>query len=524
MTTNAEPTRRHLLGAGGIAAIGLTAPARAAGTAPEAKTDAGRVRGEHQNGILAFKGIRYGADTRLSRFQPPQKPKPWRGVADTTRYGTASPQATNEANQSEDCLFLNVWTPALRDNARRPVMFYIHGGAYAGGSGSAPETDGANLARRGNVVVVTINHRLNAFGYLYLGSEGPLPDSGNAGQLDIIAALQWVRENIAEFGGDPNCVMVFGQSGGGAKIATLMAMEKATGLFHRATTMSGQQLTASGPQHAAQRTDVYLKALGLDRNRLKNLTERSTEELVNGLKATDPIIGSGGVYFGPVLDMRNLLRHPFFPDAPAISTHIPMMIGNTHDETRAFIQADWAYNLTWEELPRRLAENMRVDILPAHVIAEYKKLYPGISASDLFFAATTASRSWRAAIEEDQARAATGCPAFAYQVNWRTLKEGGKLRAPHTIDIALAFDNTDVPAAITGSGPQASKMAAIVSECFIAFARTGHPDNSLVNGWKPYSLANRETMIFDLPPELVNDPRGAERRIFEKVPFIQQGT
>ncbi|MGB8602149.1 MAG: carboxylesterase family protein, partial [Rhizomicrobium sp.] len=285
MAGNFGCNRRALIGAGATLAAGaIASPALATPARPVAKTDAGPVRGENRDGILVFKGIRYGADTRPTRFQPPVKPKPWHSVQQATQYGPACPQASKEAGQSEDCLFLNVWTPALHDGAKRAVMFYIHGGAYAGGSGSDPVTDGANLSRRGNVVVVTVNHRLNAFGYLYLGSDGAWPDSGNAGQLDLIAALKWVRENIAEFGGDPNCVMVFGQSGGGAKIATLMAMEKATGLFHRATTMSGQQLTASGPLHAAERTDVYLKALGLDRSRLAGLSELPTDALVQGLK------------------------------------------------------------------------------------------------------------------------------------------------------------------------------------------------------------------------------------------------
>jgi len=520
--------RRDLLGIS-VAAVAASAwPGRfaiAKNAAPMARTTGGHVRGTFDSGIVTFKGIRYGADTRLRRFMPPLKPKPWRGVHDAFAYGPSCPQSRGaEDKTSEDCLFLNVWTPALRDGGKRTVMVYIHGGAYSNGSGSANIYDGVNLCKRGNVVVVTLNHRLNAFGYLYLGAQGSaqFADSGNAGQLDLILALEWVRDNIAEFGGDPHSVMVFGQSGGGAKIATMMAMPMAAGLFHRATTMSGQQLTASGPLHAAQRAEVYLAALGVSKDKLDDIKTVPTDKLVEALKATDPIIGSGGVYFGPVLDERTLVRHPFYPDAPAQSAGIPMMIGNTHDETRAFITDPGVYTMTWDELPARLATNMRADIMPSLVIEQYKTWFPGISPTDLFFLATTAARSWRAAIVEDELRAQAGTPAYAYQVDWPTPDD--KRRAQHMTDIPLAFDNTDKAGAVTGNSESARAMAAVVSETFIAFAKTGNPNNKILPEWKPYTLPNRQTMVFDLPPHLENDPRGEQRRLFEKAPFIQQGT
>src|SRR5215475_11423627 len=246
MTPVSGLNRRAMLA---VSAAAIAAPSLARGAAdasPVASTRHGKVRGAVDQGINVFKGIRYGADTAAYRFQPPQPPTPWRGVADALAYGPASPQG-REQNVSEDCLFLNLWTPALRDGGKRPVMFYIHGGSYSNGSGSSPLYDGVNLCKRGNVVVVTINYRLKAFGYLFLQRLAKdFPDSGNCGQLDLVQAMQWVRDNIAEFGGDPDRVFVFGQSGGGAKIATMMAQPSAKGLFHRATTMSGQQLTASG--------------------------------------------------------------------------------------------------------------------------------------------------------------------------------------------------------------------------------------------------------------------------------------
>ncbi|HXC55661.1 MAG TPA: carboxylesterase/lipase family protein [Rhizomicrobium sp.] len=523
MTPVSKIDRRQLL-ALSAAAVAAPSLARAAsGDVPIAVTRCGKVRGARDQGIAVFKGIRYGADTAAHRFQPPRLPEPWPGVADAFAYGAASPQPSNDADTSEDCLFLNVWTPALRDGAKRPVMVYIHGGAYSNGSGSNALYDGVNLCRRGNVVVVTLNHRLNAFGYLYLARlDADFPDSGNCGQLDLVQALDWVRDNIAEFGGDPGCVMVFGQSGGGAKIATLMATPAAKGLFHRATTMSGQQLTASGPFNATKRAQTYMSALGISTP--KDLLKLTTAQLVAGLKAVDPVIGSGGVYFGPVLDERTLTRHPFYPDAPAQSANIPMMIGNTHDETRLFIQDDWVAKLTWDDLPARLAPAYRVDLDPETVIANYRAWFPAITPTELFYKATTAGRSWRAAIVEDELRAAAGTPAYAYEVDFQSPLDGGKWHAPHTIDIALAFDNTDKKGALAGNGPDARRLAAQVSETFIAFARTGNPNNPTLPHWKPYTLPDRETMIFDVTSHPENDPRGRERELFEKVPFIQQGT
>jgi para-nitrobenzyl esterase len=455
----------------------------------------------------------------------PAKPKPWSGVQDALAFGAACPQMDKRAGTtSEDCLFLNVWTPALRDNGKRAVMVYLHGGGYSNGSGAGPEIEGTNLSRRGNVVVVTINHRLNAFGYMYLAmlGGGEFADSGNAGQLDIVLALEWIRDNIAEFGGDPSRVMVFGQSGGGAKIATLMAMPAAKGLFHRAITMSGQQTTAAGPLNATKRSEAYLKALGLSRASLAEIKTVPTAKLVEALAVVDPILGTRNVYFGPVFDMKHLPRHPFYPDAPAQSASIPMIIGNTREEMGGYIREEWCRNLTWAELPERIAANMRVDILPSYVVEEYRKLFPTITPSQAFIKIITAGRSWRAAIEEAEARARSGSPAYAYQVDWPAAD--GLMGAHHAIDVPLAFDNTDKPGMSTGNSEPSRKMAAIISETFITFAKTGNPNNPLIPAWKPYTLPNRETLLFDVPSHLENDPRGDERRIFEKVPFILQGT
>lgn len=512
-------SRRGFMAAG--LAAGLMAGSEAKAAEPVAKTSNGPVRGKRDGETFVFKGIRYGADTRLHRFQPPVKPRPWKSPVNAFDYGPASPQSGQSEAMSEDCLFLNVWTPALRDGGKRAVMLYIHGGAYSHGSGSSPLYDGTRLTRRGDVVVVTLNHRLAAFGYLFLGER--FPASGNAGTLDLVLALQWVRDNIAEFGGDPGRVMLFGQSGGGAKIATLMATPAAHGLFHAAATMSGQQVTASGPLNAAKRTRAYLEALGVGPEALADLP---ADKLITAMKATDPVIGAGGLYFGPVFDREVLHRHPFYPDAPAQSAGIPMMIGNTHDETRLLIGGSdpRSFSLSWDEVPARLASEMRVDIDPAYVVAEYRRLYPSYSPSDVFFSATTAGRSWRAAIIEAELRAEQGAPAYVYQVDWPSPLEGGKWRAPHTIDIALAFDNVAAPGAIAGNSPDSQHMADLMSEAFIAFAKTGSPQTASLPTWTGYGLPERQTMIFDSTPRMENDPRGPERMLFAQVPFTQQGT
>ena len=522
------------------ASVGVTmTPVSTLAATPNVVTKAGPVRGQTKGGVQVFSGLRYGQDTAKARFQPPVKPEPWTEVVAADRYGAASPQTSHDLTasetQSEDCLFLNVWTPEASPRKRRPVMVYIHGGAYSSGSGSNPLYDGTNLCLRGDVVVVTLNHRLNLFGYLYLarlerqilGKAGPLAWSGNCGQMDLHLALKWVRDNIAAFGGDPDCVMVFGQSGGGAKIATMMATPTAKGLFHRAATMSGQQVTASGPGNATSRATAVLKTLGLgaDATGLAKIQTLPTADLLAALKTVDTVIGKGGVYMGPVLDETVLFRHPFWPDAPEQSRHIPMMIGNTHDETRAFLGNDpHNFDLSWDELPAKLPPEYRADIDSYLVIDTYRKLYPDMTPSDVFFAATTAGRSWRGAIEEDEARARSGMPAFAYQVDFGSPRDGGKYRAQHMIDIPLVFRNTAVPGSLSGDSLDARHMADLFSDAFIAFARTGSPQTPALPQWTPYGLDKRETMVMDVTPRLVDDPRGEERKLFAKVPFIQQGT
>lgn len=428
-------------------------------------------------------------------------PAPVNEWLDATRYAASCPQSGKRYQpQSEDCLFLNIWTPSVNVRARKPVMIYIHGGAYSSGSVVDPLVDGSQLAAKGDVVVVTVNHRLNALGYLYLARLDPqFPDSGNAGQLDLILALQWVRRNIAAFGGDPANVTLFGQSGGGAKIATLMGTPAARGLFHKVITMSGQQVTASGPLNATKRAQAYLAKLGVD-----PLSAR-TELLVEALSATDPVQG-GGVYFGPVLDMKWLTRHPFWPNANPQSLGIPMILGNTVGETRAFFRPDHPKlrGLDWSNLAARMGPELRIDIHPEWVVSQFRERYPEYSPSDLFYAATTTGRSWRGQVIEAEERAHAGVPGFVYQLDFE--------HAGHTADIGLVFGT------YAARTPARATVSNAMMTAFLTFARIGNP------GWAEYTLPTRATMIFDTDTRIVNDPRRWERELFARVPYIQPGT
>ena len=549
-------TRRRVLESG--AAVGaLTAfgggtglLGEAAGS-PVAATLAGKVRGVVEQGVHVFKGIPYGADTAGRRFMAPVKPVAWTGVRDALRFGPQAPQPIKQKDgrsvfacmdeehpvNSEDCLHLNVWTAGLRDGRKRPVMVYIHGGGYSGWSANVPAYDGVRLVKRGDVVVVTLNHRLNVFGYMYLAGLGGamgtgLEESGNVGQLDLVLALQWVKENIAEFGGDPGRVMIFGQSGGGAKCATLMAMPAAKGLFHRVATMSGQQLTATAPEHAVAATEKMLKVLGLTGSAqekvaaLRDPAKVSMERLVAASRT--------GGYFGPVHDGLVLPLDPFAPEAPAMSKDIPMMLGNTHDETRYLLgNGDAsAFAITWEELPKRLeiVRQFLGSLQVPDVIAEYRRWYPTYSASDVYFAATTAFRSWRGMVLESERRAVqngpTGAgPTWIYEFDYTLPVEGGKWGAPHTGDIPFAFDNVALCAGMTGGGADAQKVADQMSDAFIAFARTGDPNCKAIPAWPRFAdVERRPTMCFDVRSVVKDDPRGAERKLVAKGVYVQPGT
>lgn len=509
----------------------LAAATSASNEGPVAATHAGKVRGYMDRDIYAFKGIPYGANTAQRRFMKPIPPEPWTGVRQVIAFGPRAPQPRPPARVSaagsvgdpggpvsEDCLYLNVWTPGLRDSAKRPVMVYMHGGGYTAHAANFDIYDGVNLCRRGDVVVVTLNHRLNVFGYLYLAELGgpDFADSGNVGQLDLILALQWVRDNIAEFGGDPDRVLIFGESGGGGKVATLMAMPSAMGLFHRAATSSGEAISALTPEQGTWRAEAVLNALGIPLTQVDAIKTVPIDLLISASTASD--------YYGPVVDGRALSRIPFSPDAPRISAHIPFMVGTNHDESRALIGENnqVLFSLTWESLKANLAPYSEKMGDLDRMIDMYRRLHPEYSASDVFFGATTDSHDWRAAVIEIENRAALpagSAPTYSYELRWGSPVDQGKYKACHGLDLALMFDNVALSHRMTGTGPEAYALAAQMSEAYIAFARTGDPNNSRIPHWPAYDLPRRATMAFDVIPKEMDDPRGKEREFFSSIPY-----
>jgi para-nitrobenzyl esterase len=548
------------VGAAALALRPLTFAAMLDQAAPLAKTNAGPISGYWSRKVMAFKGIPYGADTQTTRFQAPKPVAAWTDVKVCTEWAPRAPQQSpdrgrvdpaaagfqliegapiryhlpaDEGPQSEDCLHVNVWTPALRDGKKRPVLFYIHGGAYNNGTVNAALYDGTRLVERGDVVVVTVNHRLNAFGYLYLaempGLAAKYRESGNVGMLDLVLALQWVRDNIAEFGGDPNSVTIFGQSGGGAKCATLMAMPSAVGLFHRVMTMSGQQVWAIPPKKATENATAALAAMGIEGNvTAEKLDALTTAQIQGGARTTGNWI--------PVKDDVVLLRDPFAPDSPKMSNTVPMILGNTRDEITG--ATSWQRDKwTWEQLPDELGKAIQPfkgTYTVEDIIKAYRGWYPKYTPNDVFTAAIAAFRSWPGQVLEAERRASNPEAAkrtWVYQFDFGVPTANG--RAPHTVDLAFMFDNVALSPGMVGASEKdaeaAQPLATMMSTMLIEFAKTGDPNGSSPKAggmpkWPVYGLKDRETMMFDKVSKVESDPRGDERRMMVGARYRQPGT
>jgi para-nitrobenzyl esterase len=512
------------------------------------KTSNGPVQGLVENGVQTFKGLRYAAPPLGPlRFMPPQKPKPWTEVADATRLGAASMQLRSGgsavsypgnvgqalsqvftppddiARQNEDCMFLNAWTPQLGGSKKRPVMVWFHGGGFNYGSGSWPAYDGHNLASRHDVVVVTVNHRLNAFGYLYLGDLAgeAYAASGNAGQLDLIAVLEWVRDNIAEFGGDPGNVTIFGQSGGGGKVSALLAMPGAKGLFHRAIIESGPGIRGIPKETATGVAKAVLSELQIGSGDVKALQAVPAETLAKAAAAMQVKLGGGGgiggLRFAPVVDGTALPNHPFDPVAPAITANIPIMIGCTKDEQTLYnIGQPWWNKLTDAELSEKAKTIPGAGDKAEALIAAFRKLRPGDSPSYLYTDVATSTFAFANSIRLAERKAALkAAPAYFYLFQWGAPVDGGILRAPHTMEIPFAFDNVDKGPLLLGNDPQMQMLAKVVSETWVGFARTGNPNHSGLPQWPPYDAEKRATMTFNTPCKVVNDLEGEVRKILE---------
>jgi para-nitrobenzyl esterase len=517
--------RRRLLAGGAAGLAGLAARrARAqalTGPGPIVETTAGKVAGYANGPVRIFKGIPYGAPTGgAGRFMPPQKAVPWSGVRDATRIGPRCPQPPtpglmpeeavdlDDGAMSEDCLYLNVWTAAVDTAAKRPVMVWFHGGGYAVGSGGSVRYDGSNLARKRDMVVVTVNHRLNAFGFLDLSSVGgaKFAGSGNVGMLDIVAALEWVHDNIANFGGDPSNVTVFGESGGGGKVSTLMAMPAAKGLFHRAIAQSGVALRGMTGDAAAAATRALLNQLGIDAGDLDRIQDVPFARILAALEAVRPPLG-----FGPVVDGRALPRHPFDPEAPAVSAEVALLLGSNLTERTFFADTpldpiDDAALLGHVKRYTSLGDGAA-----AGLIAAYRKNRP--DADNTFIYQLLSADWWMTAnvITEAERKAKLGrAAAYVYHFEKRTPVRDGKLKVPHTLEIAYAFDNIDLSTAVTGTGRDKQDLADKMSAMWAAFARTGDPSIAGLT-WEPYSAERRAVMILDDKPRLEFDPYRQER-------------
>jgi para-nitrobenzyl esterase len=400
-------------------------------------------------------------------------------------------------------------------------MFWIHGGGFAQESGSWPWIEGAALARRGDVVVITINHRLNVFGYLHLADIGgeKYAASGNAGMLDLVAGLEWVRDNIAGFGGDPGSVLIFGESGGGAKVSTLLAMPAAKGLFHRAAIQSGSWLRCTPREEATATAKAVLEELGIAPPNIDDIQRVPVQKLLalktGAMVPLPPRRGALRMGYSPVVDGKVLPSHPFDPVATPVSADIPLLVGCTRDEATLFyLRDESAFSLDEAGLRTRVIEMMMDEPLALRLIETYKKAHPSANPSEIFLLIATARIARRDAIRLAERKSAQGqAPVYMYLFTWKSPALDGRLRAPHTVEIPFVFDNTDVPAVMTKS-PTAKPLAEKTSRAWIAFARTGNPNHSGLPQWPAYSAAQRATMVFDTTCAVVNDPNSTEREVW----------
>jgi para-nitrobenzyl esterase len=493
-------------------------------------TSAGKIRGIVTDDIKVFKGIPYGGTTAgKNRFMPPTKPAPWTGIRDTLAHGPTAPQtvgavarSAGSPEESEDCLVLNVFTPGVNEGRKRPVMVWLHGGGFSTGSGSGPILDGASLAHTSDVVVVTINHRLNVFGFTYLGEAGgsDFALSGGVGMLDIVAALEWVRDNIDRFGGDPKLVTIFGQSGGGRKVATLLAMPGAKGLFHRAIIESGALLRLTEREDAIRTTDVLLAELGLAKGRVRELQNVPMARLLAAnFAVTDKVTPRepGMTANSPTVDGRMLPNHPWDPAAPALSANIPLLIGYARTEETLYDRPT-PQTLALDEAGLRLRAAQRLGGDPETVIDVFRKAHPEATPWDLWILIATDHPRGTYSRELARRKAVqAGAPAYAYRFDWETPEGGGHMRSPHTIEIPFVFNNIRIAGPLISKMSEAYALAARVSAAWVAFARTGNPNTTALPKWPAYSAASRDTMLFNNESRVEQDPDRGPRLVMEHV-------
>ena len=540
-----EPRRNFLKsGALGVAAVGFAGPAAATALADSASSDrlayvtadtaAGKVRGlRSPSGVAVFKGIPYGADTSGdNRFMPPARPRSWQGVRDAINWGPRSPQiyavpserlvflwddGSDTGPITEDCLVLNIWTPAVDDRKKRPVMVRFHGGDYIAGTGNSPIYRGHNLARHGDVVCVTLNHRLGAVGHLDLSSLGgaKYATSGNSGVLDLVAALEWVRDNVANFGGDPDNVTIVGDAGGAMKVCVLLGMPSAKGLFHRAIAEGGTSLTVRSPEETTRRAELYIKRLGLTKASLSDIHRLPLWRLIEAqymvasqnVLFADEAKASGFLRanWGPVLDGRVVPAHPFAPAAPAFSSDIPMIIGNNRDAASLFLINDPAYaQISAAGLEARVRSMIGDE--PTKLLDAYRQIFPGKTPAELLTKIQTDHMFGANAVTLADRKSAQRAPVYSYRFDWKTPAFAGRLGATHSVHIPFVNDTGDEAPLVLYDQPDALRLAQQMSRAWVEFARAGHPKAEGLPDWPAYTAKNRATMVFNTPTTVVGEP------------------
>jgi para-nitrobenzyl esterase len=547
-------TRRSALGIMGAGAMGSalagTGAARAEvgdGADTFADTQYGKIRGRVYHGVHTFKGIPYGKPTGGSRrFMRSEPPDSWLWTRDALDFGDTSPQTNPDAPndrskspfnimigitdmypQSEDCLRVNVWTPGVADNTKRPVMVNFHSGGFVVNSASAPVMDGTNLARRGNVVFVSFNHRLSIFGHMQLTTDksSPFFAAGNVGMLDIVDVLKWVKNNIANFGGDPNNVTVFGQSGGGQKVSNLLAMPEATGLFHRAIIISGATVRAREMSYAQKVTSAVFSELGIAEGDIAALQKVPVDQMMRAHWKTVVKVGPGAgvATFGPVVDGVNLPQHPFDPAAPDISRQVPLIIGNMRNEEALFMRLN-------QDLPAmtmdKLVENLRklYQGKAADVAKRYAERYPSASPYELYASILGDNRFGVFSKLIAERKSAQGAaPVWRYLIDWKTDVVNGRFLSCHELDVALFYGNVEAARGLNNEAPEAYDLSNKLVQTYTSFARTGNPNNSTIPNWPQYGT-DGPVMVFSPAAHVENKKDGDLLAFIEPETFIPTPT